>query len=175
MSSNQKQRKQRSRLGFSLLEMIVAMTVMSVISAVIMPIIVTATDSYAVARDTRAGTDRVLYALELSSRLVREAQFEADESGLAVQSATATQFILDDGSGIRLNGSEFELLDSTGESSILCTDVDRIQLTYFNSAGVAMVLVAPAQVHRVGLRIQSGPVVLDMYSMPRAWIGRGGP
>ena len=174
MNITQTQRVSKNHHGFSLLEMIVAMTVMSVISAVIMPIIVTATDSYAVARDTRAGTDRVLYALELSSRLVREAQFEADESGLAVQSATATQFILDDGSGIRLNGTDLELLDTSGQSSILCTDVDRIQLTYYDSAGVAMVLVVPAQIHRVSLRIQSGDVVLEMYAMPRAWIGRGG-
>ncbi len=159
--------------GFSLLEMIVAMVVMSVISVVVMPVIVSATDSYAVARDTRAGTDRVLYALERSSRFVRESLFEADESGLAVQAATSNQFILDDGSGIRLNGSDLELINAGEQPSVLCTEVDRIQFNYYDSAGDIMALVNPQQIHRVSLRIQSGPIVLEMYAMPRAWIGRG--
>jgi len=160
--------------GFSLLEMIVSMTVMSIIAAVVMPIIVTSTDAYAVSRDTRADTDRVLYALERSARFVRETPFAADASGLAVGSATTTQYLLADGSGIRLNGSELELLKPGGVSSVLCVDVDRIQIAYFDSSGNAMAIVLPAQIHRVSLQIQSGPVALEMYAIPRSWIGRGG-
>jgi len=159
--------------GFSLLEMIVSMTVMSIIAAVVMPIIVTSTDAYAVSRDTRADTDRIIYALERAARLVRETPFAPDESGLSVQSATSNQFVLVDGSGIRLNGSELELLMPGGVSSVLCVDVTRIQLAYYNSAGAAMPIVLPAQIHRVSLQIQSGPVTLEMYAMPRSWIGRG--
>jgi len=159
--------------GFSLLELIVAMTVMSVISVVIMPVIVSATDSYAVSRDVRADTERVLYGLERAARLVRETPFAIDGSGLDIQTATASQFLLTDGSGFRLSGSELELLSAGGDSSVLCTEVDRIQIVYFDSAGNPMAIVTPAQVHRVSLQIQSGPVVLEMYAMPRAWIGRG--
>ena len=118
--------------AFSVLEMIVAMTIMSIIAATVMPIIVSATDSYAVSRDVRADTDRVLYALERSARFIRETPFAADESGLAIQSASATQFILTDGSGLRLSGSELELLQPGGQSSVLCVDVDRIMFTYYD-------------------------------------------
>ena len=160
--------------GFSLLEMIVSMTIMSIVAAVIMPIIVTSTDAYAVSRDTRADTDRVLFALERCARLVREIPFAADESGLDIQNATATQFQLVDGSGIQLTGSDLEILKPGGLPSVLCMDVDRIRLTYYTSAGVAMPIVIPSQIHRVSLQIQSGPVTLEMYALPRSWIGRGG-
>ena len=93
---------------------------------------------------------------------------------MAVQSATSRQFILVDGSGIRLNGSELELLKPGGVSSVLCVDVNRIQFSYYNAAGNAMAIVLPAKIHRVSLQIQSGPVALEMYAMPRSWIGRGG-
>jgi prepilin-type N-terminal cleavage/methylation domain-containing protein len=172
MSAKLHQLKQRA--GFSLLEMIVAMTVMSVIAAVIMPVIVSSTDAYAVARDTRADTDRVLYALERSARLVREAPFLADESGLAVQISSATQFILVDGSGIRLSGNQLELLKPGGQSSVLCSEIDRVQFSYFDNAGNAMAIVNPSQIHRVCMRIQSGAIRMEMYAMPRSWIGRGG-
>lgn len=162
----------QSRTGFSLLELIVAMIIMSIIAGVITPIIMTSTDSYAVSRDTRADTDRVLYALERTARFVRETPFAADDSGIAVQSATSSQFILQDGSGFRLSGSDFEILKPGGTSAILCSDVDRISLVYYNAAGNPMALVNPVNIHRVSLQIQSGSTTLSMYAMPRSWIGR---
>ena len=174
MNTQQTPARMKQTRAFTLLELIVSMMVMSVIAVVIMPIIMSSTDAYAVSRDTRAGTDRVIYALERTARVVRQAPFAADESGLDVQSATASQFIFADGSGFRLSGSQLELLKPGGGSSVLCMDVDRIQLAYFDAAGNPMSLVAPAQIHRVGLQISSGPVTLEMYAMPRAWIGRGG-
>ena len=160
--------------AFTLLEMIVAMTIMSIIAAVIMPIIMTSTDSYAVSRDTRAATDRVLYALERAARFVRETPFAVDESGLAVQTANASQFILQDGSGFRISGSNFEILKPGGTSAILCSGVDRISLVYYDAGGNPMSLVNPANIHRVSLQIQSGSTSLSMYAMPRSWIGREG-
>jgi|GEM_PF-1871598 len=162
------------RSGFSLLELLVASIVMSIICVVVMPVIMSSTDAYAVARDTRSDTDRVLYALERAARIVREAPFAADESGLSVQTANSTQFILTNGSGFRLSGTDFELLKPGGQASLLCEDVTGIQLTYFDDSGNPLVIVNPAQVHRVNLRIESGLVVLEMYALPRSWIGMGG-
>jgi len=173
---NMKHRTSRStgRSGFTLLELVAATTVMSIIAAVVMPIIVTATDSYAVSRDTRADTDRVLYALERAARVVREAPMTVDGSGLDAQTATSTSFIFTDGSGLRINGTDFELLKSGGQASVLCSDVDQIRFNYFDSAGNPLSPIDPARVHRVNLQIRSGPVTLDMYTLPRAWIGAEG-
>tara|TARA_R110000744_G_scaffold182726_4_gene302016 strand:+ start:1411 stop:1953 length:543 start_codon:yes stop_codon:yes gene_type:complete len=159
------------RSGFSLLELLVASIVMSIICVVVMPLIMSSTDAYAVARDTRSDSDRVLYALDRAARIVRETPFAADDSGLDVQTASSTQFILTDGSGFRLSGTDFELLKPGGQASLLCEDVSKIQLTYFDGSGNPLVIVNPAQVHRVNLRIQSGLVVLEMYALPRSWIG----
>ncbi len=160
--------------GFTLLELVAATTVMSIIAAVVMPIIVTATDSYAMSRDTRAVTDRVLYALERAARVVREAPMTSDGSGLDAQTATSTSFIFTDGSGLRISGTDFELLKSGGEASVLCSGVDQIRINYFDSAGNPLSPIDPALVHRVNLQIRSGPVTLDMYTLPRGWIGAGG-
>ena len=160
--------------GFSLLELVVATTVMSIISVVVMPFIVTATDVYAVSRDTRADTDRVLFALERAARVIREAPMAGDGSGLDVMTANQTEFVFNDGSGFRIDGTEFQLLKAGGQASVLCNDVDQIRLAYFDSAGNLMNPVVSAQVYRVNLQIQSGPITLDMYTFPRAWIGTGG-
>lgn len=161
--------------GFSLLELVMATMVMSIIAAVITPIIMTSTDAYAVTRDTRADTDRVLFALERAARVVRETPMADDGSGLKVQTADQTHFVFTDGSGFQINGTELELLAVGGQSSVLCSNVDLINLTYFDSAGLPIAIVDPTQVHRVHLQIQSGQIMLDMYALPRAWIGTGGP
>lgn len=172
-STNGTKKLAMNRRGFSLLELLVATIVMSIISVVVMPVIMSSTDAYAAARDTRSDTDRVLYALERAARIVRETPFAADESGLSVQTASSTQFILTDGSGFRLSRTEFELLKPGGQASLLCDDVSRVQISYFDDSGNAMTIVNPAQVHRVNLRLESGSVVLEAYALPRSWIGRG--
>ena len=159
--------------GFSLLELIVAITVMSIIAVVIMPIITTSTDAYAAARDTRAGTDRVVYALERTARVVRQSPFAADESGPDLQSATSTQYILNDGSGFRHNGTDLELLKAGGDASILCTDVQKLDIIYYDQAGQPLTPLDITQIHRVNLQIQTASITLDMYALPRSWIGRG--
>ena len=148
------------------------MIIMSVIAAVIMPVILTATDAYSTSREVRSSTDRVLFALERSARFVREIPFKDDETGLDILSASATQLMLNDGTGIRLEGSQLELVDESGVGAVLCDGVDRISFAYFDKAGNPITLVQPALVHRVSLQIQSGSVVLKMYAMPRSWIGR---
>ncbi len=162
----------RVRRGFSLLEMIMASTVMSIVAVVIVPVIMASTDSYVSSRDTRASTDRVLYALERVARLVREAPFAADESGLDVLSATDAQLIFVDGSGVRISGDRLELLGPGGNASVLCTGIDKMDLSYFDSSGGSMGTADPRSIHRVSLWIQSGQITLEMYAMPRAWIGR---
>ncbi|MFK7759033.1 MAG: type II secretion system protein [Phycisphaerales bacterium] len=158
--------------GFSLLEIIVSMIIMSVIAAVIMPIIMTATDAYTSSREVRSSTDRVLFALERSARFVREVPFKSDESGLDILSASSTQFMLTDGTGLRLQGSQLELVDSLGAGAVLCDGVDRISFQYFDKAGNSLALIQPSLIHRVSLQIQSGSVVLTVYAMPRSWVGR---
>lgn len=160
------------RDGFTLLEMLVAMVIVSVIAAVLMPIILTATDGYTVSRDTRASTDRVLYALERSARFIREVPFADDDSGLAIASAGSSSLVLSDGRGLRLSAGNLEILDAGGSSAVLCSDVDRLTISYFDESGNPIVLMNPQLIHRIGLQIQSGDIVLETYSMPRAWIGR---
>lgn len=159
--------------GFSLLELIVAVTVMSIIAVVIMPIITTSTDAYAAARDTRAGTDRVVYALERTARVVRQTPFAADESGLDLQTVSPTQYILTDGSGFRLNGTDLELLKPGGDAFILCTDIQKLAIAYFDQAGMPITPADLTLIHRVNLQIYTGTIMLDMYALPRSWIGRG--
>lgn len=148
------------------------MIIMSVIAAVVMPVIMTATDAYTTSREVRSSTDRVLFALERSARFVREIPFKSDESGLDIFSASTTQLMLTDGTGIRLQGSRLELVDASGAGAVLCDGVDRISFQYFDKAGNSLTLIQPSLIHRVSLQIESRSVVLKMYAMPRSWVGR---
>lgn len=158
--------------GFTLVELIVAMTIMSVIAVVVMPIIVSSTDTYASARSARGTTERVVYALERFGRLVREAPFDEDAGVLSVTSASATSLVFGDGTGIRLSGDRLEMLAPDGDWVTLCTGVDRARLTYFDDSGDPMMLVAPGEIRRVGLTVESGGFTLGGYAFARSWIGR---
>lgn len=158
--------------GFTLVELIVAMTIMSVIAVVVMPVIVSSTDSYASARAARGTTERVVYAIERFGRLVREAPFDEDAGGLGVTSASVSSLIFDDGTGIRVSGSALEMLAPDGDWVTLCADVDRARLTYFDEGGEPMVFIAPGSIRRVGLSIESGGFTLSGYAFARTWIGR---
>ncbi len=158
--------------GFTLVELLLAMTVMSIVAVVVMPVIVSSADAYASARSARGTTERVVYALERFGRVVREAPFDEDSGGLGVASASVSVLVFDDGTGIRVNGSALEMLAPDGDWVTLCAGVDRARLTYYDEGGDPMVLVAPGSIRRVGITVESDGFTLGAYAFARSWIGR---
>ena len=164
----------RIRRAFTLLEVVAAIVVMSVISAVLMPVITSAADSYTVARDVRARTERVGYALDRLTRVVRQAPIGSGNLGVGVVSASETSVEFSDGTGFQLNDNTIEMLVPGAAPQPLCRQVETLEILYLEDDGVTSSIASPTNTHRFVISITSGNLEMSVVIHPRVWIGQGG-
>jgi prepilin-type N-terminal cleavage/methylation domain-containing protein len=161
-----------SRSGFTLLELLAAILVISIISATLMPVIASASDSFTVARDARYSTEKSAFALDRIVRIVRQAPIGADDTGVGITSATQSSVEFSDGTGVRLVGTTLEML-VPGENSVpLCLDVESFTVLYYANDGVSSTILTPSQTHRFGFMIVTENVEMTVLAHPRVWIGQ---
>jgi len=161
--------------GFTLIELIAAITVMSIITVSIMPVIGAAGESYAVARQVRSSTERAGYALDRITRITRQAPVGAGNSGVGVASAGSTSLVFTDGTGVQLTGTTLEML-VPGENPVpLCFDVSSFTVEYFGDDGVSNTILTPTQTHRFGFKVITENVEMSVVVLPRVWIGQVAP
>jgi prepilin-type N-terminal cleavage/methylation domain-containing protein len=163
-----------SSRGVTLIELIAAIMVMSVIASVIMPVIVSSTESYATARTVRLSTESLAYASDQLQRVIRKAPSGEGGSGLGVLIGTSERVEFLDGTGVELVGTDLSLLVPGGDPVVLCRDVDMFRLSYIGDDGRTSVLADPTTAHRVGFRIQNQGSVISAVAFPRVWIGQEG-
>lgn len=162
------------REGFTLLELLAAIIVISIISAVVLPVITSASDSYTTTRDVRNSTERMAYALDRVSRIIRQAPIGAGGAGLGVQSATAESLQFTDDTGFDLDGTDFRMLVPGQDPAVICFDVDALSIIYLAKDGVTSTLATPEETHRIAITITSGDLRMSMVAHPRVWIGQQG-
>ena len=160
--------------AFTLLELLAAVVVMSIISAVLVPVITAASDSYATTREVRSTTERVAFALDRITRVIREAPIGPSDTGIGVTSASASGIELSDGTGFTLVGSRIELLVPGQSNAPLATEIDAMTISYFGDDGIANTISNPSESRRIAVQIQSGDVIMSVVIFPRIWIGQGG-
>lgn len=158
--------------GFTLLELLAAVVVMAIISVVLTPVMLAASDSYIVARQVRSDTERLAFALDRITRIVRQAPIGESESGVGVASASATQLVFTDGTGIQLTGDTLELLDTSGAAVPLCRGVEALTIAYTGADGLTSTLATPQNTHRFSFTLASGGARLSVVVHPRIWIGQ---
>ena len=156
--------------GFTLLELVLAMIVMSVVAVIVMPVTVAATESYAQARALREVAESSFYAIDRVVRLVREAPAGAS-TGLGIGSADASEIVFSDGRGIRLSGTDLLLVEGDAESPLL-RNVQEFELIYLEEDGQTITLDAAAA-HRIHVRLKSAGMELTAVVFPRVLIGGG--
>jgi len=171
MSSEASHRFFRSS-GFTLLELTAAVMVMAVIAGIIAPVILSASESYATARDVRGSTERVAYAMDRVTRLIRQAPIAVNQSGVGVHSASASELIFTDGRGLRLDAGTLEMIDTTGGSFPLCRHVEAFSIEYFGADGVSDTQATPDRTSRLVVTLRSGGAELTVIVHPRIWIGQ---
>lgn len=164
-------RRSRHRTAFTIVELVTAMVVMSVIAGVITPVIVSATDHYAASRDLRTAVDDGAFAIDAMVRIVREAPAHAS-GGLDLASADQHSFIPSGGRGFRLVDGTLELVTESG-SAPLARDVRSLDIVYVLDDGITAAP-TPAEAHRVHIIADIGGLVLSAVAFPRVVIG-GGP
>ncbi len=158
--------------AFTILEMMAAIVVMSVISVTLMPVIGGASDSYANARAVRSSTERAAFALDRITRIVREAPIGDGETGVGITTATQSEVVFSDGTGVQLSGTTLEMLVPGRNPVPLCFDVDSFVIQYFGEDGVTNMALTPTQSHRLAFTITTAGVEMSVLAHPRVWIGQ---
>lgn len=167
------QSKHIARAGFTLLELIAAVLVMSIISSVLLPVLTTASESYTTTRSIRTSTEQVAYALDRIARIIRQAPIGPAELGVGIQSATTSSLQFTDGTGFLLNNGEMEMLVPGNGNATLCPDIDALTIQYFGDDGVTSTFLTPELSHRISVTITSGNLTMSVVVHPRVWIGQG--
>ncbi len=162
------------RKGVTLLELIAAIMVLSIIASVIMPVIVSATDGYASARSLRSSTESLAYASDQLQRIIRKAPSGADGTGLGVSVGTESRVAFLDGTGFELDGTSLNMLVPGGSPVLLCRGVEVFSIEYIGVDGLSDAGLEPATAHRIGFMIQKSGSVVSGMAFPRVWIGQGG-
>ena len=163
------------RSGFTLIELLASVLVMSIISATLMPVIGSASESYAVARQTRSSTERAGLALDRITRITRQAPIGELNVGVGVTSATASSIEFSDGTGLVLVGTTLEMLVVGDDPVPLCFDVDSFEIQYLGDDGIANTLQTPSLTHRFVYTLSTEGVVMSVLAHPRVWIGQVAP
>ena len=162
-----------SRRAFTLLELLLTVLILGVISAVLLPVISSASEHYTTTREIRNRTEHVAQALDRIARIVRQAPIGASDSGLGVNDASVTSIAFSDGTGFLLNGKRIEMRVPGAPNALLCEDVDDLVIGYLASDGRTSTLADPTSTHRMVVTITSGDLTMSIVAHPRVWIGQG--
>lgn len=160
------------RQGFTLLEVLAAVLIMGVIGAVVLPVVATASESYTVTREVRNSTEQVAFALDRVSRVVRQAPIGAGDTGLGVQTASASSLEFTDGTGFRLEAGDLVMLVPGEDAALLCAEVDSLEISYLASDGQTSTLATPTETHRIVVTMGVGQLRMSVIAHPRVWIGQ---
>ena len=157
--------------GLTLLELIAAITVMSVVAVSVFPVIASAADGYASASQTRQETERIAFAMDRCIRLLREATGSDPVGSLELTTATADRIVFADGRGIALSGTDLVYIESGQADAPLCREVSAFQIDYIGNDGVTDTISAPAETQRFIVTLSTGGQTLTGSAFARARIG----
>ncbi|MFI4896545.1 MAG: type II secretion system protein [Phycisphaerales bacterium JB059] len=160
-----------ARSGLTLIELIAAITIMSVISVAGFPVIASAADGYASATRTRERTERIAFALDRCVRLLREATGSDPAGALDLASAAPDRVVFADGRGLGLSGTTLVYLEAGKADAPLCRDVTAFEITYLGSDGVTSTIGAPETTQRFNVSITADGLTLTGAAFARTRIG----
>lgn len=165
-------RNDQHQSGFTILELLAAITVMSIISVTLLPVMSAASESYTVSRQVRSSTERAGFAIDRILRIIREAPIGDSNTGVGVTSSTSTSVQFSDGTGLQLSGTTLEML-VPGQSPVpLCFDVDSFAIQYIGDDGISSTALTPTLTRRFDITLTTDNVTMSAIAFPRVWIGQ---
>lgn len=138
-----------ARRAFTLLEALVAITIVGIISATVLPVINGVTGNVAHAGEVRRATDQAAYAMERAVRLLRDCPPGATPGTLGIAQAFTDRIIFTDNRGLELAGTQLLLFDGSGASDVLAEGVTGFTIGYLAPDGVTSTLGSPTTTHRL--------------------------
>ncbi len=94
-------------------------------------------------------------------------------TGLGVQVATGTSVRFTDGTGFEFDGSRVMMLVPGSANTLLCPDIDSVEVRYLAKDGITSTLTTPTDTHRIVVVLTSGQLRMSIIAHPRIWIGQG--
>jgi len=158
--------------GFTILELLAAIVVMSIISVTLMPVMSAASESYTVSRQARSSTERAGFAIDRILRIIREAPIGTDNSGVGITTSTSSSVEFTDGSGLQLTGTTLEMLVPGSSPVPLCFDMESFEIQYLAEDGITSSAIAPSTTHRFAIILTTDNVTMSAVAFPRVWIGQ---
>lgn len=140
----------------TLLEVTLAVTVLAVMAAAMLPVLYGSAEQYRAAAEGRLAIADGSYALERLTGLVREIPIREDGT-LAVASARTDSLTLDDGSGVVVRDGVLLLVASDASEAVLCRDVESLVIRWRDAAGTT-IPASPddADLFEFGIRTRGG-------------------
>lgn len=160
----------RSR-GFSLIELVASLVIVSVISAVLAPVLNSAADALVTARELRRASDDAGFAMATVTRLLREIP-PGESVNLELSSADATSIVFGDGRGVRLSDATLEMVTPTG-SAPFARAVTAFEIVYLADDGRTPS--APEEAQRFHVTMTVGGMTLSGVVFPRVNTGQSDP
>ncbi|XVJ58126.1 MAG: prepilin-type N-terminal cleavage/methylation domain-containing protein [Tepidisphaera sp.] len=153
--------------GFTLVECICAITVIGVVSAVVLPVINSATTSYVNAARARDVSENVAFAMDRCVNLLRDAPMKPGTADLDILSASSTSIRLSDNHAISFAGGVLSITSLAGVTAPLLRDVESFSIGYFAQDGFTSTLASPESTWICVIRIKSSDFELSQAAFLR--------
>lgn len=124
-----------ARRAFTLLEAVVTIVVLSVVAAVVLPVVNAAADAYNASSAVERAVDDSVYALDCITRLLREAPMGASYGQIGVAEFGEDRVVFSDGTGCRLKAGELQQRSADGSWATLCDQVEGFELIALTATG----------------------------------------
>ncbi len=158
------------RRGFTLLEVMVAVTVMGIVAGVAMPVVLSTARTYSDTVTARARTERLAFAMERVVRVLRDVPPDTDPADLGISSATSSGLTFGDGRGLSYSGgvlSETRVVSGVPGTSVLLDGLDEFVISYIGSDGVTSMLATPKDTHTFRITMRIGGMELRGVAFAR--------
>lgn len=163
-------RRSAARRGLTLVEMIATVTVLGIVGATVLPVIEASGAHYAESASLRRSSDRVAFAVDRVSRVLREIPASEDGSGLAIETIREDEIALSNGTSIRLDGGQL-LLEMDGRIGAVCDGVSEFVVVATGADGVTSTVESPQETRRIEFGIVADGLSVRSAVFPRACMG----
>jgi prepilin-type N-terminal cleavage/methylation domain-containing protein len=146
-------RLRRTSRAFTLIEVTMAVVILAIIAASVVPLVFTASDNFASAANIRRTAEKTAYAMERACRMLRDAPVGGVRGTIDLAIAEPSRFRYADGTGMELSGSTLYERATDGTLSPLCDQVSDFTIEYLASDGVTSTEASPQDTQRFNITI----------------------
>ena len=156
------------RRAFTLVECVCAITVIAVTSAVVLPVVNSATTSFVSAARARDISENTAYAMDRCLLMLRSAPLNAAATSVDVTSASATGITFSDRRSLSLAGGVLSMSDTSGVRVPLLKNVETFTLGQYAQNGTSSTAGTPGATWIYTVTIKSGGFELRGTAFVRA-------